>query len=150
MTPLPGHLSAPECAAFLLPHRSLPRRGPPGPLGAARGLPLRRCFRYTGRQWKCVPVPTDAQGQPALHATPVDKVWANWAEEGALWQAFVASVRPLAAAQPRERRGRQGDGPHPVAKKGARAWATRATNTSRARRSWPSPTRMATGALPAP
>ena len=37
-----------------------------------------------------------------------------------------------------------GDGTNTVAKKGGMALATRGTNTRRARRSWPSPTIMAT------
>src|SRR5439155_4558751 len=48
---------------------------------------------YTGMQWKCLPVPTDAQGNPAIHYTTVYKVFAKWADDGSLWQAFLASVR---------------------------------------------------------
>jgi transposase len=52
---------------------------------------------YTGMQWKCLPVPTDTQGNPVIHDTTIDKVFAKWADDGSLWQAFVASVRHLAA-----------------------------------------------------
>ena len=48
-------------------------------------------------QWKCLPVPKDADGKPAIHYTTVYKVFAKWADDGSLWQAFVASVRHLAA-----------------------------------------------------
>ena len=30
---------------------------------------------YTGMQWKCLPVPTDANGTPAIHYTTVYKVF---------------------------------------------------------------------------
>jgi hypothetical protein len=49
-----------------------------------------------------LPVPTDAQGQPVIHYTTVYNVFAQWADEGALWQAFIASVRrPGSRAAPR-------------------------------------------------
>src|SRR6266581_4733859 len=47
-------------------------------------------------QWKCLPVPTDPDGKPAIHYTTIYKVFATWADDGSLWQAFVASVRHLA------------------------------------------------------
>src|SRR3989475_7018876 len=47
---------------------------------------------YTGMQWKCLPVPQDTAGKPAIHYTTVYRVFAKWADDGSLWQAFVASV----------------------------------------------------------
>jgi hypothetical protein len=99
---------------------------------------------YTGMQWKCLPVPTDAQGKPAIHYTTVYKVFARWADDGSLWQAFVASVRHLAAEQHLDLTVLHGDGTNTVAQKGAMGLATRATNLSRATRSLPSSTIMAT------
>jgi hypothetical protein len=46
-----------------------------------------------------LPVPHDPQGKPAIHYTTVYKVFAKWADDGSLWQAFVASVRHLAVEQ---------------------------------------------------
>jgi transposase len=142
-TPIPVQLSAPEFAAFLLPHLSMPKRGPKCNLGYYRVFHLILWGLYTGMQWKCLPVPTDAQGKPAIHDTTVYKVFAKWADDGSLWQAFVASVRHLAAAKKRDLRVLQGDGTNTVAKKGARASAIPATNTRRARRSLPLSTIMA-------
>src|SRR5438128_8920859 len=51
----------------------------------------------TGMQWKCLPVPQDINGKPAIHYTTVYKVFAKWADDGSLWQAFVASVAHLSA-----------------------------------------------------
>src|SRR5262249_54172537 len=65
---------------------------------------------------------------------------ATGADDGSLWQAFVASVRHLAAEKQLDTRILHGDGTHTVAKKGAMAWASRATNTRRATRSLPSST----------
>ena len=99
---------------------------------------------YAGIQWKCLPVPKDPQGKPAIHYTTIYKVFAKWTDDGSLWQAFVASVRHLAAEKQLDISVLHGDGTNTVAKKGAMALASRGTNTRRARRSLPSLTIMAT------
>src|SRR5215470_18069367 len=50
---------------------------------------------------------------------------ARWAEDGSLWQAFVASVWHLAVEKQLDLRELRGDGTNTVAKKGARALASR-------------------------
>src|SRR5262245_6704859 len=92
---------------------------------------------YTGMQWKSLPVPTDPIGQPAIHYTTVYKVFAKWADDGSLWQAFVASVAHLSAEKHLDLSILHGDGTNTVAKKGGMALATPATNTRRGRRSSP-------------
>jgi hypothetical protein len=88
-------------------------------------------------QWKCLPVPTDAQGKPAIHYTTIYKVFARWADDGSLWQAFVASVRHLAEAKQLDLSVLHGDGTNTVAKKGGMGLGTRATSTRKERRSSP-------------
>jgi transposase len=143
-TPIPVQLSEPEFTAFILPHLSMPKRGPKCKLGYHRVFNLILWILYTGMQWKCLPVPTDAQGQPAIHYTTIYKVFARWADDGSLWQAFVASVRHVAVEQHLDTSILHGDGTNTVAKKGAMVSAIPATSTKRARRSLPSPTSMAT------
>jgi transposase len=142
-TPIPVQLSDSEFTAFILPHLSMPRRGPKCKLGCHRVFNLILWVLYTGMQWKCLPVPTDSHGKPAIHYTTVYKVFAKWADDGPLWQAFVASVRHLAAEQHLDLRILHGDGTNTVAKKGAMGLATPATSTRRARNSSPSRTTMA-------
>src|SRR2546428_8492072 len=143
-TPIPVQLSEPEFTACIFPHLSRPKRGPQCTLGYHRVFNLILWVLYTGMPWKCLPVPTDAQGKRAIHYTTVYKVFAKWADDGSLWQAFVASVRHLAAAQQLDTSVLHGDGTNTVAKKGAMALATRATNTRKARRSSLLSTTMAT------
>jgi transposase len=95
-TPIPIQLSESEFEAFLLPHLSMPKRGPKCKLGYYRVFNLILWVLYTGMQWKCLPVPKAANGTLAIHYTTVYKVFARWADDGSLWQAFVASVRHLA------------------------------------------------------
>jgi len=142
-TPIPVQLSEPEFEAFLLPHLSMPKRGPKCKLGYYRVFNLLLWVLYTGMQWKCLPVPTDAQGHPALHDTTVYTVFATWADDGSLWQALVARVRHLVAEQQLDISVRHGDGTNTVAKKGAMVSDSQGTNTRRARQSSRSRTTMA-------
>src|SRR5215831_12318096 len=136
-TPIPVQLSEPEFAAFILPHLSMPKRGPKYKLGYYRVFNLILWVLYTGMQWKCLLVPTASDGKPAMHDTTVYKVFARWADAGSLWQAFVASVRHLALKKQLDLSVLHGDGTNTVAKKGGMALATRATSTRKARRSSP-------------
>ena len=47
-TPIPVQLSELECTAFLLPHLSMPKRGPQGTLGYHRVFHLILWVLYTG------------------------------------------------------------------------------------------------------
>jgi transposase len=142
-TPIPVQLSEPEFTAFILPHLSMPKRGPKCKLGYYRVFNLILWVLYTGMQWKCLPVPTDTQGNSAIHYTTIYKVFAKWADDGSLWQAFVASVRHLAAEKQLDLSVLHGDGTNTVAKKGGMASGSRGTNTRRARKSLRSRTTMA-------
>jgi len=136
-TSIPVQLSEPEFEAFILPHLSMPKRGPKCKLGYDRIFNLILRVLYTGMQWKCLPVPTDAHGTPAIHYTTVYKVFAKWADDGSLWQAFVASVRHLVVEKQLDLSVLHGDGTNTVAKKGAMASAIPATSTRKGKRSSP-------------
>ena len=81
--------------------------------------------------------PDRARWQTGIHYTTIYKVFATWADDGSLWQAFVARVRHLAVEQQLDLSVFHGDGTNTVAKKGAMALATRATSTRKGRRSSP-------------
>ena len=141
-TPIPVQLSEPEFDAFILPHLSMPKRGPKCKLGYYRVFNLILRVLYTGMQWKSLPVPHDAQDKPAIHSTTVYKVFAKWADDGSLWQAFVASVRHLAGEKQLDLRVLHGDGTNTVAKKGGMALGSRGINTRRGTKSSRSSTTM--------
>jgi hypothetical protein len=117
-TPIPVQLSATEFHEFIVPHLFMPKRGPKCTLGYHHLFNLILRVRYTGMQWKCLPVPTDTDGKPAIHDTTVSKVFAWWSDDGSLAQAFIASVRHLADHHQRDLRILHGDGTNTVAKKG--------------------------------
>ena len=122
----------------------MPKRGPKCKLVYYRVFNLILWVLYTGRQWKCLPVPKDPNGTLAIHDTTIYKVFATWADDGSLWQAVIARVRHLAAEKQLDISMLHGDGTNTVAKKGGMGLGTRGTNTRRARRSLPSSTIMAT------
>jgi transposase len=141
-TPIPVQLSETEFNAFILPHLSMPKRGPKCKLGYQCVFNLILWVLYTGMQWKCLPIPTDSNGNPAIHYTTIYKVFARWADDGSLWQAFIASVAHLAAEKQLDLRVLHGDGTNTVAKKGGMALGIRGTNMRRARKSSRSSTIM--------
>jgi transposase len=150
ITPIPVQLSETEFTAFIFPHLSRPKRGPTCKLGYHRLFNLILWVLYTGMQWKCLPIPQDAHGKPAIHYTNVYRAFAKWADDGSLQQAFIASVAHLSEEKKLDLRVLHGDGTNTVAKKGAMGLAIRATSTSRGRRSSPLPTTMAMSSLPCP
>jgi len=107
----------------------MPKRGPKCKLGYHHVFNLILWVLYTGMPWKCLPVPTDTHGKPAIHDTTVDKVFATWADDGSLWQAFIASVAHLSKEKHLAVSVLHGDGTNTVANKGAMALATRGTHT---------------------
>jgi transposase len=133
-TPIPVQLSEPEFTAFILPHLSMPKRGPKCKVGYHCVFNLILWVLYTGMQWKCLRIPQDIHGKAAIHYTTIYKVFAKWAEDGSLWRAFVASVRHLAAEKQLDLSVLHGDGTNTVAKKGAMGLGSRGTNTRKGRR----------------
>ncbi len=117
-TPIPVQLAETEFNEFILPHLSMPKRGPKCKLGYHRVFNLILWVLYTGMQWKCLPVPTDGEGNPAIHYTTVYKVFAKWADDGSLEHAFIGSVGHLADHNQLDLSVLHGDGTNTIAKKG--------------------------------
>lgn len=118
ITPIPVQLSESEFNQFILPHLSMPKRGPRCKLGYHRVFNLILWLLYTGMQWKCLPVPKAPDGTDAIHYTTVYKVFAKWADDGSLEHAFIASVGHLADHHQLDLSILHGDGTNTVAKKG--------------------------------
>jgi transposase len=117
-TPIPVQLSETEFTEFVLPHLSMPKRGPRCKLGYHHVFNLILRVLYTGMQWKCLPVPKAPDGTHVIHYTTVYKVFARWSDDGSLEQAFIASVGHLSAHNQLDLSILHGDGTNTVAKKG--------------------------------
>jgi len=117
-TPIPVQLSATEFHEFILPHLSMPKRGPKCKLGYHRLFNLILWVLYTDMQWKGLPVPKDHHGTAEIHYTTVYKVFARWSDDGSLEHAFIASVAHLSEHNQLDLSVLHGDGTNTVAKKG--------------------------------
>jgi hypothetical protein len=133
-TAMPVQVSAKEFVDFSLPPLSLPQRGPQCKIGSHQPFTYILKVLYTGMQGKELPILPGPEGKAELSYTGVFQLFARWAEDGSLERAFGASVKPLNAAQKLDLSLLHGEGANTVAKKGARPWATAATNLRKARK----------------
>ena len=131
---IPVQLSEPEFEKFILPHLSLPKRGPECKIGYHKAFNYILKILYTGMQWKELPIEKDPDGKSEIHYTVIYKLFARWADDGSLKKAFIASVKHLSDENKLDLRLLHGDGSNTVAKKGATASATAGTNTRREKR----------------
>ena len=142
-TTIPVQLSGPEFVAFIFPHLSMPRRGSKCKLGYHRVFNLILWVLYTGMQWKCMPVPREADGTALIHYTTIFKVFAKWADDGSLEQAFIASVGIWRSINSLISTSCMAMAPTPLPKRAAMVSAIPATNIRGVRRSSRSWTIMA-------
>jgi hypothetical protein len=136
-TAIPVQFSTQEFAAFILPHLSLPQRGPQCKSGYHKPFNYILKVLYTGMQWKELPIDKDPEGHAELHYPGVFKLFARWAADGSLERAFIASVKQLDEAHKLDLSLLHGDGSNTVAKKGGMGLAIAATNTRKGRKGWP-------------
>ena len=122
-TTIPVQVSAQEFAEFILPHLSLPKRGPQCKIGYHKPFNYILKVLYTGMQWKELPIKAGPEGKAELHSSGIFKLFARWAEDGSLERAFIASVKHLDEAKKLDLSLLHGDGSNTVAKKGARPLA---------------------------
>ena len=127
-------LGEPEFEQFILPHLSLPQRGPDCKIGYHKAFNYLLKVLYTGMQWKELPIEKGPDGAAEIHYTGIYNLFARWADDGSLEKAFIASVKHLSAEQKLDLSLLHGDGSNTVAKKGAKESATAATNTRRVKR----------------
>jgi transposase len=117
-TPIPVQLSEKDFTEFILPHLSMPKRGPKCKIGYWRLYNFILWLLYTGAQWKMLAIPTDEKGQPIIHYTSVYRQFARWSKDGSLERAHQASVRRLHQEGWLDLSVLHGDGSNTVAKKG--------------------------------
>lgn len=124
-------LSAAEFEQFILPQLSLPKRGPACKIGYHKPFNYILKVLYTGMQWKELPIEKGPAGKAEIHYTGSYRLFARWADAGSLKKTFIASVKHLSDESKLDLSLLHGDGSNTVAKKGATALATAATNTKR-------------------
>ena len=131
---IPVQLSEQEFEKFILPHLSLPKRGPECKIGYHKAFNYILKVLYTGMQWKELPIEKGSDGKSEIHYTVIYKLFARWADDGSLKKAFIASVKHLSDENKLDLSLLHGDGSNTVAKKGATESVTAATSIRRAKR----------------
>lgn len=131
---IPVQLGKTEFEKFILPHLSLPKRGPDCKIGYHKAFNYILKVLYTGVQWKELPIEKGPDGKKEIHYTGIYKLFARWADDGSLETAFIASVKHLSDENKLDLSLLHGDGSNTVAKKGATVLATAGTNTRQAKR----------------
>ena len=131
---IPVQLSVEEFEKFILPHLSLPRRGPQCKIGYHKPFNSILNVLYTGMQWKGLSIDKNPDGRPEIHYTGVFKLFARWCADSSLEQAFIAAVEHLDEHQKLDLSLLHGDGSNTVAKKGAMKLVTVATSIRKARK----------------
>jgi transposase len=115
---IPVTLSEADFERFVLPHLSMPLRGPKCKLGYHKVFNYILMVLYTGMQWKMLAIARGADGKPEIHYTAVYKQFARWSDDNSLRAVFEGSVGFLHARGELDLSVLHGDGTNTVAKKG--------------------------------
>jgi len=118
-TPIPTQLDEEDFKRFILPHLSMPKRGPKCQIGYHKLFNYILKVLYTGMQWKELPIEQNlATGKDEIHYTNVYKHFAKWQADGSWECAFNSSVLFLKTTDQLDISVIHGDGSNTVAKKG--------------------------------
>ncbi len=83
-TEIPVQLNKIEFEEFILPHLSMPKRGPRCKIGYWKVFNYILKVLYTGMQWKELPIEKEEHGEPEIHHTVIFKQYGNWSDDGSL------------------------------------------------------------------
>ncbi len=117
-TKIPVQLNENEFEEFILPHLSMPKRGPKCKIGYWKMFNYILKVLYTGMQWQELPIDKDEKGEIEIHHTVIFKQYGHWSDDGSLLKAFEASLKHLYANNKLDVSTLHGDGSNTVAKKG--------------------------------
>jgi transposase len=118
-TPIPTQLNEQDFNGFILPHLSMPKRGPKCQIGYHKVFNYILKVLYTGRQWEERPIELDLEtGKREIHYTNVYKHFAKWQTDGSWERVFNSSVFFLNTQEQLDVSIIHGDGSNTIAKKG--------------------------------
>jgi transposase len=115
---IPTELKEEEFNEYVLPHLTMPKRGPKCKIGYWLVFNLILRILYTGEQWKMLPIPKDEKGRPIIHYTQVYRNFAKWSDDGSWEKVFIGSVKNLQDQGELDLSVIQADATNIVAKKG--------------------------------
>lgn len=115
---IPTELKEEEFNEYILPHLTMPKRGPKCKIGYWLVFNLILRVLYTGEQWKMLPIPKDEKGKAIIHYTQIYRKFAKWSDDGSLEKVFISTVERLKEEEKLDVRVIHADGTNTVAKKG--------------------------------
>lgn len=115
---IPTELKEEEFNEYVLPHLTMPKRGPKCKVGYWLVFNLILRVLYTGEQWKMLPVPKDEKGKAKIHYTQIYRNFAKWSEDGSIEKVFYGSVEKLQKEGQLDLSVIQADATNVIAKKG--------------------------------
>lgn len=115
---IPTQLREEEFNKYILPHLSMPKRGPKCKIGYWKIYNYIARVDYTGEQWHMLPIEKGEDGKPEIHYTQVYRYFAKWSDDGSFEKAFIASVDLLNREGKLDLSVIHGDGTNTIAKKG--------------------------------
>jgi len=74
-TRIPTKLTNKQFKKFILPHLSMPKRGPKCKIGYFRVFNYILHILYTGMQWDQMPIEKGKGGKPEIHYTSIYKIY---------------------------------------------------------------------------
>ena len=121
-TPIPVQLSETEFAAFILPHLSMPKRGPKCKVGYHCVFNFILRVLYTGMQWKCYPFRKTPTGNPLSITRPCTASSLNGPMMGRSGRRLSPAWRILPRRNTSTSASCMAMGPTPWPKKGGWDW----------------------------
>jgi len=94
-TRIPTKFTKKQFKKFILPHLSIPKRGPKCKIGYFRVFNYILYVLHTGIQWDQLPIEKGKRGKAEIHYTGIYKIYARWSSDGSWAKAFEASVKYL-------------------------------------------------------
>jgi len=118
-TPIPTQLNEEDFNKLILPHLSMPKRGPKCQIGYHKVFNYILKVLYTFITWKELPIERNPEtGKHEIHYTNVYKHFAKWQVDGSWEHVFHSSVLFLKTQEQLDVSIIHGDGSNTVAKKG--------------------------------
>ena len=115
---IPTNFSEEEFNKFILPHLSMPKRGPKCKISYWKVYNYIARVDYTGEQWKMLPIDKGPDGKPEIHYTQIYRYFARWSDDGSFERVFISSVKFLSEQGRLDLSVLHGDGNNTIAKKG--------------------------------
>ena len=117
--PIPTQLNEEDFNQFILPHLSMPKRGPKCQIGYHKLFNYILKVLYTGMPWKELPIVLNPEtGKGEIHYSNVYKHFAKWQADGSWECVFNSSVFLLKTEERLDTSVIHGDGSDTIAKKG--------------------------------